>query len=44
MQRKCNICGMLRAQKDMVVFDDGSYMCFSCWNKHLREKRKRSKK
>jgi formylmethanofuran dehydrogenase subunit E len=42
MRRKCNTCGMLRAQKDMVKLEDGHYLCFSCWNKYLRNKGKKS--
>ena len=37
MKRKCAICGMIRATKDLVLREDGRYICFSCWNKHPKE-------
>jgi hypothetical protein len=37
---KCNTCGMLRATKDLVLLEDGNFMCFSCWNKKLNKKKK----
>jgi len=40
---KCNTCGMLRATKDLVLFKEGSFMCFSCWNKELKKKKKNLK-
>jgi len=36
---KCNTCGMLRATKDLVLLEDGNFMCFSCWNKELKKKK-----
>jgi len=41
---KCNTCGMLRATKDLVLLEDGNFMCFSCWNKELKKKKKKNKK
>jgi hypothetical protein len=40
---KCNTCGMLRATKDLVLLENGSFMCFSCWNKELKKRRKNLK-
>ena len=37
---KCNTCGMLRASKDLVLLEDGNFICFSCWNKELKKKKK----
>jgi len=37
---KCNTCGMLRATKDLVLLEDGNFMCFSCWNKELKKTNK----
>ncbi|MFX0042993.1 MAG: hypothetical protein ACFE8L_08785 [Candidatus Hodarchaeota archaeon] len=31
-------CGMIRCIKDLVLLEDGTYMCFSCWNKYNKEK------
>jgi formylmethanofuran dehydrogenase subunit E len=42
--KKCIKCGMLRSQKDMVLLEDLSYLCFSCWNKYLKANEKKSKK
>ena len=36
---KCNICGMIRAAKDLVLLENKSYMCFSCWNKEFKKKK-----
>lgn len=36
---KCNTCGMFRATKDLVLLENRSYMCFSCWNKELKKKK-----
>ncbi|MBD3256273.1 MAG: hypothetical protein GF383_14340 [Candidatus Lokiarchaeota archaeon] len=36
MKRKCKECGMIRSEKDLVHFEDGSYLCFSCWNKKTK--------
>lgn len=33
LKRRCKKCNMIRAKKDLVHFKDGTYMCFSCWNK-----------
>ena len=41
---KCNTCGMLRATKDLVLLENRSYMCFSCWNKVLKKKKEKKKK
>ena len=30
---------MLRATKDLVLLEDGSFMCFSCWNNELKKKK-----
>lgn len=32
MIETCCKCGMIRATKDLVLREDGNYMCFSCWN------------
>ena len=37
MKRKCVLCGMIRSTKDLVLQDNGKYICFSCWNKNLKE-------
>lgn len=37
-KRICKNCGMIRAIKDMVLLEDGTYICFSCWNKRIRER------
>ncbi|MFX1525006.1 MAG: hypothetical protein ACFFCC_15975 [Promethearchaeota archaeon] len=39
---KCNTCGMIRARKDLVLTEDGNYMCFSCWNKELKIEKEKS--
>lgn len=44
MIKKCNTCGMLRSSKDLVLFEDGSYMCFSCWNQYNRKEGEKYKK
>lgn len=31
-------CGMIRSIKDLVLLEDGKYMCFSCWNEYHKEK------
>lgn len=38
MKKRCDKCNMIRAIKDLVILEDGSYLCFSCWNKRLKEK------
>lgn len=43
MIEKCSECDMLRAEKDLVRLEDGSTICFSCWNKFNREKEEKSK-
>jgi hypothetical protein len=35
--KKCNNCGMIRAPKDLVLLEAGNFLCFSCWNKHLKK-------
>jgi len=37
---KCNTCGMLRATKDLVLLEDGNFMCFACWNIELKKRKK----
>lgn len=45
MLKKCNICGMIRSTKDLVLREDGSsYMCFKCWNNYIKDKKEKSKK
>jgi len=39
MKKKCKKCGMIRSTKDLVKSEGGDYICFSCWNKNLREKK-----
>ena len=34
---------MIRATKDLVLLEDGNYMCFSCWNKELKKKNLKNK-
>lgn len=29
---------MIRAIKDVVKIDKDNFICFSCWNKYLKEK------
>ena len=36
MNNFCKKCGMIRSKKDLVLLEDNSYMCFSCWNDHLK--------
>ncbi|MFX1501145.1 MAG: hypothetical protein ACFFDH_09310 [Promethearchaeota archaeon] len=43
MLKKCNNCGMIRSTKDLVLLEDENYICFSCWNKLMREKSKNLK-
>ena len=38
MKERCKDCGMLRSTKDLVLLEDESYICFSCWNKYVKEK------
>jgi len=38
MKKKCQNCGMIRATKDLVKSKEGVFICFSCWNKYLKEK------
>jgi hypothetical protein len=40
---KCHTCGMIRATKDLVLLEYGNFMCFSCWNKELKKKKKNLK-
>lgn len=42
--KKCDKCGMIRAKKDVVLLNDGSYICFSCWNKHHKNNFKKEDK
>jgi len=35
---------MIRSIKDLVILEDDNYICFSCWNKFLRDKSKNGKK
>ncbi|MHA1291067.1 MAG: hypothetical protein ACTSQJ_00195 [Promethearchaeota archaeon] len=44
MKRKCNICGMIRAVKDLVLLQDDTQLCFSCWNKKIKEKKNKKGK
>ena len=45
MLEKCNICGMIRSTKDLVLREDGNtYICFKCWNKYIKDKMEKSKK
>ncbi|MGV9197282.1 MAG: hypothetical protein ACOC44_11805 [Promethearchaeia archaeon] len=32
MKKRCKKCGMFRSEKDLVHLDEGSYLCFHCWN------------
>jgi len=36
--KKCKKCGMIRSKKDLVLLEDGTYLCFSCWNKRDKDK------
>ena len=36
--KKCSLCGMIRAKKDLVTLEDNSLICFSCWNKQMKMK------
>ncbi len=29
---------MIRSTKDLVLLEDGKYMCFLCWNKYHKGK------
>jgi len=29
---------MIRSEKDLVLLEDGNYLCFSCWNALNKEK------
>ncbi|MFX1503681.1 MAG: hypothetical protein ACFFDH_22160 [Promethearchaeota archaeon] len=40
MKKKCLKCGMIRPIKDLVILEEGTYICFSCWNKKLKEEGK----
>jgi len=35
---------MLRSSKDLVLLEDSTYMCFSCWNTYNRKKGEDPKK
>ena len=37
MKRKCELCGMIRSTKDLVLQESNTFICFSCWNKKLKE-------
>jgi len=39
--KACSKCGMIRSKKDLVLLEDGKYICFSCWNNYNREKTKK---
>jgi len=41
MKKKCALCGMIRAIKDLVLREDGRLICFSCWNKLLNENKEK---
>ncbi|MHA2473629.1 MAG: hypothetical protein ACXAES_10385 [Promethearchaeota archaeon] len=41
MIERCNTCGMLRSSKDLVLLEDSTYMCFSCWNAYNLKERER---
>ncbi|MGQ4874169.1 MAG: hypothetical protein ACP6IY_08875 [Promethearchaeia archaeon] len=38
MKQKCKDCGMIRSVKDLVLLEDNTRICFSCWNKRLENK------
>ena len=38
MKQKCKSCGMIRSVKDLVLLENGTLLCFSCWNKYIKEK------
>jgi formylmethanofuran dehydrogenase subunit E len=40
MKKKCSKCGMIRSNKDLVKLENDNYICFSCWNRNLKEKNK----
>lgn len=42
MMKKCHKCGMVRSTKDLVLSEEGDYICFSCWNKINRDKREKT--
>ncbi|MFX1274215.1 MAG: hypothetical protein ACFFBP_00405 [Promethearchaeota archaeon] len=37
MDNICKECGMIRSKKDLVLMEDGSFLCFACWNKHVKK-------
>ncbi|MFW9970684.1 MAG: hypothetical protein ACFFDF_10825 [Candidatus Odinarchaeota archaeon] len=39
---RCYKCGMIRSTKDLVLLEDGKYMCFLCWNNYTQQKLKKS--
>ena len=41
--KKCYKCGMIRSTKDLVLLENGNYMCFSCWNDYNRGKSEKTK-
>ncbi len=43
MKKKCSKCGMIRSNKDLVKLENVNYICFSCWNRNLKEKNKSNK-
>ena len=43
MKKKCVKCGMIRSSKDLVKLEGQGYICFSCWNKMLRERNIKNK-
>ncbi|MFW9990109.1 MAG: hypothetical protein ACFFC3_15805 [Candidatus Odinarchaeota archaeon] len=44
MLKKCEQCGMIRSIKDLVLLEDKTYICFSCWNKLNKAKSEMTKK
>ena len=42
MIEQCCKCGMIRATKDLVLLKDREYICFSCWNRIIDKKRRKS--
>jgi formylmethanofuran dehydrogenase subunit E len=43
MKKKCSKCGMIRSNKDLVKLENANYICFSCWNRNLKEKNNSNK-
>ena len=44
MDNVCSKCGMIRSKKDLVLMEDNSWLCFSCWNKYLEKDLKKMNK